>query len=160
MKGKSKALGFAETRVVKDLEEINSLVGVKIHFPDENNLLHFLIRVKPESGIWSKGQFDFEFQLSSNFPFERPKVKCLTKLWHPNIDLDGSICLNILRDNYTPAMSIAILVVGLQYLFASPNPDDPLNKEAAKQYKEDFNRFVVRAEEYMSMYCPTKPLGE
>lgn len=50
------------------------------------------------------------------------------KIYHPNIDLEGNVCLNILREDWKPVLSLQSIVVGLQFLFLEPNPDDPLNK--------------------------------
>ena len=56
------------------------------------------------------------------------QVKCEQKIYHPNIDLEGNVCLNILREDWKPVLTINSVVYGLQYLFLEPNPDDPLNK--------------------------------
>ncbi len=55
------------------------------------------------------------------------------QVYHPNIDLEGNVCLNILREDWKPVLTINAIVYGLQYLFLEPNPDDPLNKEAANE---------------------------
>jgi len=52
----------------------------------------------------------------------------IKKIYHPNIDLDGNICLNILREDWKPVLNINSILVGLQFLFLEPNPEDPLNK--------------------------------
>ena len=52
---------------------------------------------------------------------------CL-QIYHPNIDLDGNVCLNILREEWKPVLNINHIIYGLQFLFSEPNPDDPLNK--------------------------------
>ena len=52
----------------------------------------------------------------------------LTKIYHPNVDLEGNVCLNILREDWKPVLNLTSVMVGLQYLFLEPNPDDPLNK--------------------------------
>lgn len=70
--------------------------------------------------------------MGPNYPHEPPKVKCETKVYHPNIDLEGNVCLNILREDWNPVLTINSIIYGLQFLFLEPNPDDPLNKEAAE----------------------------
>ena len=72
----------------------------------------------------------------------------VVQVYHPNIDLEGKICLNILREDWKPVLSISSVIYGLQFLFLDPNPDDPLNKEAAQQFTENprlFESNVQRA---------------
>ena len=89
-------------------------------------------------------------------------MKCETKVYHPNIDLDGNVCLNILREDWKPVLTINSIVYGLQYLFLvstlsgrvdknqddtrffffqEPNPEDPLNKEAALELQNNRRLF-------------------
>jgi ubiquitin-conjugating enzyme E2 M len=81
------------------------------------------------------------------YPHEAPKVKSETKIYHPNIDLQGNVCLNILREDWKPVLSISSVVYGLLYLFLEPNPNDPLNHEAAQVLRQnagEFGRIVQR----------------
>ena len=74
-----------------------------------------------------------------------PKIRFLTKIYHPNIDLEGKVCLNILREDWKPVLNLNAVIVGLQFLFLEPNASDPLNKEAAedlRQSRENFRRNV------------------
>lgn len=66
-----------------------------------------------------------------------PKVVFNTKIYHPNIDDLGRICLNILNDMWTPPLNIRTVLLTIQRLFSCPNPDDPLNNIAAYQWKND-----------------------
>ena len=83
-----------------------------------------------EKGFYVKGTFKFTFKLNANYPHEPPKVLCRQKIYHPNIDLEGNVCLNILREDWKPVLNLNSILVGLQYLFLEPNADDPLNKGA------------------------------
>ena len=65
----------------------------------------------------------------------------LSQVYHPNIDLEGNVCLNILREDWKPVLSVSSIIFGLQYLFLDPNPDDPLNKEAAEALRENPRAF-------------------
>lgn len=63
--------------------------------------------------------------------FPMPRVHSMlivTKIYHPNVDLEGNVCLNILREDWKPVLNLNSVMVGLQYLFLEPNADDPLNK--------------------------------
>ena len=78
--------------------------------------------------MYKGGSFKFTFAINNNYPHEPPKVKCVPKVYHPNLDLDGNVCLNILREDWKPVLNLNAVMVGLQYLFLEPNADDPLNK--------------------------------
>ena len=67
--------------------------------------------------IYRGGKFGFSFNMPVSYPHEPPKVKCTTKVYHPNIDLEGNVCLNILREDWKPVLSISSIVYGLQFLF-------------------------------------------
>jgi ubiquitin-conjugating enzyme E2 M len=79
-------------------------------------------------GFYKGGKFRFTFKVNPNYPHDPPKVLCSHKIYHPNIDLEGNVCLNILREDWKPVLNINSILVGLQYLFLEPNADDPLNK--------------------------------
>lgn len=78
--------------------------------------------------MYKGGTFKFTFAINNNYPHEPPKVKCVPKVYHPNLDLEGNVCLNILREDWKPVLNLNAVMVGLQYLFLEPNADDPLNK--------------------------------
>jgi hypothetical protein len=63
------------------------------------------------------------------------------KIYHPNIDLEGSVCLNILREDWKPVLSLNSVMIGIQYLFLEPNASDPLNKEAAMELQKNKDKF-------------------
>lgn len=50
------------------------------------------------------------------------------QIYHPNVDVEGNVCLNILREDWKPVLNLNSVMVGLQYLFLEPNAEDPLNK--------------------------------
>ncbi|KAG8777010.1 NEDD8-conjugating protein ubc12, partial [Serendipita sp. 398] len=63
-------------------------------------------------------------------------------IYHPNVDLEGNVCLNILREDWKPVLNLNSVMVGLQYLFLEPNADDPLNKEAAQDLRSNRQNFI------------------
>lgn len=121
----------------------------RTEFPDPDDLLQFKLLIFPDEGFYRGGRFVFSFKIGPNYPHEPPKVKCVTKVYHPNIDLEGNVCLNILREDWKPVLTINSIVYGLQYLFLEPNPDDPLNKEAA--YELQSNRRSFEQSVYRTM---------
>lgn len=93
--------------------------------------------IKPDSGLWVGAKYTFSFQVPDNYPHTPPKVTCSPKIYHPNINYQGAVCLNILREDWKPVLDINAVIYGLIYLFYEPNPDDPLNREAADLFRND-----------------------
>ncbi|KAG9511260.1 NEDD8-conjugating enzyme Ubc12, partial [Fragariocoptes setiger] len=145
--GGSKA-SAAHLRVTKDLAEMSLPRTCKLEFPDQDDLLNFRLIVLPDEGYYRGGVFRFSFKILPTYPHEPPKVKCETLVYHPNIDLEGNVCLNILREDWKPVLTINSIVYGILYLFCEPNPEDPLNKEAAEVLQNNrklFEQNVKRA---------------
>eukprot|EP00798_Chlamydomonas_sp_ICE-L_P018206 gene18206-24650_t len=103
--------------------------------------MNFQMTIIPDEGVYKNGKFLFDFTISAGYPHDAPKVLCKTMVYHPNIDMEGKICLNILREDWKPVLSISSVVYGLQFLFLDPNPDDPLNKEAAQMFQDNPRQF-------------------
>ncbi|KAG6380906.1 E2 ubiquitin-conjugating enzyme [Boletus reticuloceps] len=111
-----------------DLTELDLPPTMKTHFSDPADLLNFTLTITPDEGMYRGGAFVFSFTINNNYPHEPPKVKCTQTIYHPNVDLEGNVCLNILREDWKPVLNLNSVMVGLQYLFLEPNADDPLNK--------------------------------
>ncbi|KAK1754801.1 putative E2 ubiquitin-conjugating enzyme [Echria macrotheca] len=146
--GKKKKVTAAQLRVQKDLSELSLGTTMKTEFPDPDNILSFILHIEPDEGMYRGGKFSFTFNITPSFPHEPPKVQCREKIYHPNIDLEGKVCLNILREDWKPVLNLNAVIVGLQFLFLEPNASDPLNKEAAEDLRtnrEGFKRNVRAA---------------
>ena len=161
MESENKTTGFAkptnasELRLSRDLAAVPELLpGIELTFPDPTKIRSFKVSFSPAQGLWHRGKFEFSFNITREWPYQPPKVLLLTKVWHPNISEDGHVCLNILKRNYNPTLTIVQIIVGLQFLFNEPNPNDPLNHAAAEQYNKAFDLFKNKAEEYIDLYCP------
>ncbi len=124
----------------------------KLNFPNSNELHKFTLTVSPQEGMWRGGDFYFTFEVPENYNHAPPIVHCTTKVWHPNIDNEGNVCLSLLRmssldlTGWAPTRTLWHVVLGLKSLFNELcDFNDPLNTEAAKHYfndKEDFQRKV------------------
>ena len=120
-------------RLKKDIAGLDLPPEVVLEFGTklngEEDQQNFTVTIHPtKDSYWSGGKYPFKFEISENYPYDPPQVLCTTKIWHPNIDLDGNVCLNILRKDWKPVLSINHVIFGLETLFLSPNPTDPLNK--------------------------------
>ncbi|XP_011031473.1 PREDICTED: probable NEDD8-conjugating enzyme Ubc12-like [Populus euphratica] len=140
-----------ELRLQKDITELNLPKSCCISFPDgKDSLMNFEVTIKPDEGYYKGGKFVFSFQVSPHYPHDAPKVKCKTKVYHPNIDLEGNVCLNILREDWTPILNINIIIYGLFNLLTQPNHEDPLNSDAANVLRDDPDEFKSNVKRAMS----------
>ncbi|KAK7857664.1 ubiquitin-conjugating enzyme e2 36 [Quercus suber] len=80
-------------------------------------------------------------------------VRFLTKIYHPNIDKLGRICLDILKDKWSPALQIRTVLLSIQALLSAPNPDDPLSENIAKHWKTNEAEAVETAKEWTRLYA-------
>jgi len=143
--GKTQRTSPAELRAQKDISEMDPIPGTKVTFPDTNNIMKFDVAIKPSDGLYANATFQFLVDIPNSYPYDPPKVLCQTMVYHPNIDWDGKVCLNILRQEWMPVLSLGSVIFGLMTLFLEPNADDPLNKEAAQLMLDkpsDFQRNV------------------
>jgi ubiquitin-conjugating enzyme E2 D/E len=107
----------------------------------------------PEDSPYSGGVFFLKIEFPSDYPFKPPKVQFSTKIYHPNINSNGSICLDILKDQWSPALTVSKVLLSISSLLTDPNPDDPLVPEIAQLYKTDINAYNEKAREWTNTYC-------
>ncbi|CAO2818317.1 unnamed protein product [Amaranthus hypochondriacus] len=125
------------SRVQKELQECNkdvNLSGISVK-PKADSLSHLIGTIPgPVDSPYEGGSFMIDIVLPDGYPFEAPKMKFLTKVWHPNISSQsGAICLDILKDQWSPALTMKTALVSIQALLSAPQPDDPQDAVVAKQ---------------------------
>ncbi|XP_041118432.1 NEDD8-conjugating enzyme UBE2F-like isoform X3 [Polyodon spathula] len=124
--------------------EANLPSTCKVNFPDVNKLHHFQLDVTPDEGYYQSGKFQFEVEVPEAYNMVPPKVKCLTRIWHPNITETGEICLSLLRQHsidgtgWAPTRTLKDLL----------NFDDPLNIEAAEHHLRDKDDFRSKVQDF------------
>jgi len=148
-------------RLTKDLSQIDIPKNATMTFPNKDDITNFDVTVRPEEGsYWHGATYSFSVSVPNDYPHEPPKIICNTKIYHPNIDLNGKVCLNILRQDWKPVLDINNVILGLLFLFIEPNPNDPLNEEAAELMRKDkkqFSDFVkksLKGYQYKDVYFP------
>ncbi|XP_058031915.1 ubiquitin-conjugating enzyme E2 T [Ahaetulla prasina] len=106
---------------------------------------------------YEKGVFALEVIVPERYPFEPPKMRFLTPIYHPNIDSAGRICLDVLRlppkGAWRPSLNIATLLTSIQILMNEPNPDDPLMADISSEYKYNKQAFLKNARQWTEKYA-------
>ncbi|KAG0567016.1 hypothetical protein KC19_7G104300 [Ceratodon purpureus] len=122
--------------------------------PSEENLRYFNVMILgPSQSPYEGGVFKLELFLPEEYPMAAPKVRFLTKIYHPNIDKLGRICLDILKDKWSPALQIRTVLLSIQALLSAPNPDDPLAENIAKHWKTNEAEAMETAREWTKAYA-------
>ncbi|KAJ5652463.1 ubiquitin-conjugating enzyme [Penicillium longicatenatum] len=122
--------------------------------PHGDDLFHWQATIMgPGDSPYSGGVFFLNIQFPTDYPFKPPKVNFTTRIYHPNINSNGSICLDILRDQWSPALTISKVLLSICSMLTDPNPDDPLVPEIAHVYKTDRPRYEATAREWTRKYA-------
>ncbi|KAF5832753.1 ubiquitin-conjugating enzyme/RWD-like protein [Dunaliella salina] len=126
-------------RIIKETQRLLSEPAPGISAsPSEDNLRYFNVMILgPSQSPYEGGVFKLELFLPEDYPMAPPKVRFLTKIYHPNVDKLGRICLDILKDKWSPALQIRTVLLSIQALLSAPNPDDPLADNVAQHWKSD-----------------------
>ena len=137
-------------RIKKETERLSTDPVVGIYAtPDENNFRHFHVQISgPADTPYYGGLFKAELFLPDEYPMVPPKVLFRTKIYHPNIDKLGRICLDILKKNWSPALQIRAVLVSIQSLLSDANLEDPLDEEVAEHFKNDAEGAAEKAREW------------
>jgi len=109
--------------------------------------------IGPEGSPYSGGLFQLIISFPTDYPFKPPKVQFMTKIFHPNINANGGICLDILKDQWSPALSIGKVLLSISSLLTDANPSDPLVPEIAKLYVNNRAEFDRTAREWTLRYA-------
>jgi ubiquitin-conjugating enzyme E2 D/E len=109
--------------------------------------------IGPTETPYEGGIFNLKILFPADYPFKSPKITFETKIYHPNINSNGSICLDILKDQWSPALSITKVLLSICSLLSDPNPDDPLSPEIANIYKTNKEQFNINAREFTLKYA-------
>eukprot|EP01004_Peranema_trichophorum_P009583 NODE_8330_length_688_cov_97.883186_g7708_i0.p1 GENE.NODE_8330_length_688_cov_97.883186_g7708_i0~~NODE_8330_length_688_cov_97.883186_g7708_i0.p1 ORF type:complete len:192 (+),score=47.65 NODE_8330_length_688_cov_97.883186_g7708_i0:54-578(+) len=139
----------AKRRLLRDLRKIQDdpPQGVTGAPMDDNIFSWNAIILGPDDTCWEGGTFQLTMTFTEDYPNKAPKVVFVTKMFHPNIYADGSICLDILQNNWSPIYDVSAILTSIQSLLTDPNPNSPANGEAAKLYRDDRRMYERRVKE-------------
>ncbi|XP_021513570.1 ubiquitin-conjugating enzyme E2 N-like [Meriones unguiculatus] len=142
-------------RIIKKTQRLlaEPVPGIKAE-PDESNAHYFHVVIAgPQDSPFEGGTFKLELFLSEEYPMAAPKVRFMTKIYHPNVDKLGRICLDILKDKWSPALQICTVLLSIQALLSAPNPDDPLANDVAEQWKTNEAQAIETARAWTRLYA-------
>ena len=145
-------------RIVKETQRLiaEPVTGISAT-PYADNLRYFAVSVEgPPDSPYAQGVFQMELFLPADYPMAPPKVRFLTKIYHPNVDKLGRICLDILNDKWSSALQIRTVLLSIQALLSAPNPDDPLDTGVAEMWKTNEKEALRRAKEFTESFAKPK----
>ena len=109
--------------------------------------------IGPTETPYEGGVFHLKMTFPTDYPFKAPAVIFTTRIYHPNINDNGSICLDILKDQWSPVLTVSKLLLSICSLLNEPNPNDPLMPSIANLYKTNREQFNANAKEYTLKYA-------
>ena len=146
---------MAVQRIEKELENLladppsNCSAG-----PVGNDIYHWQATLMgPSDSPFEGGVFFLNIKFPSDYPFKPPKIMFSTKIYHPNINPGGGICLDILKDQCSPALTISKVLLSICSLLTDPNPDDPLVPEIADIYVKNREQYNLNAMAHTFQYA-------
>ncbi|MCO5575910.1 hypothetical protein L7F22_029717 [Adiantum nelumboides] len=140
---------MASKRVQKELNDMRKDPPASVSAgPVDENLFHWQATIMgPNDSPFAGGVFFISIHFPPDYPFKPPRV------FHPNINSHGSICLDILKEQWSPALTVIKVLLSVCSLLMDPNPDDPLVPEIAQLYKKDRVQYEDMARSWTQKYA-------
>ncbi|KIJ40413.1 hypothetical protein M422DRAFT_120718, partial [Sphaerobolus stellatus SS14] len=139
-------------REISDLKKEN--MGGLTLGPTEDSLFQWRGSIPgPEGSCYEGGVFWMDIILPQDYPFSAPKVLFTTRIYHMNISDRGNVCIDVLKNNWSPALSLYKVLLSLSSLLTDPNPKDPLVPEIAREYVQDRTRHNRTAQQWVQNYA-------
>lgn len=139
------------TRLAKEYKNIitNKIENISAGMIDDDITHWQAIIIGPLETPFENELLKLDIKFPDEYPFKPPIVKFITSVWHPNVGSNGNICLDILKDNWSPTLVTSKVLLSICSLLSDPNTKDPLNGTAAREYDNDRNKYVQNVKKYL-----------
>lgn len=146
---------MAAKRVRKELREItkDALSNCSAGPEGDDMFTWSAVIMGPEGSVYHGGVFRLRIRFPPDYPFKPPKITFVTKIYHPNVNANGCICLDVLKDQWSPALTITKVLLSISSLLTDPNPDDPLVPDIATLYRTNRAVYNETAKEWVQKYA-------
>jgi ubiquitin-conjugating enzyme E2 D/E len=154
----SKKPMIRNNRILSDLKNLanhdipETIKDVQINEEDMYDE-HYVFIKGPKDTPFENGIFKLSIKLPNDYPYKPPKMYFLTRVYHPNISADGSICIDILKDQWSSALRLNTVLLSLSDLLANPNPNDPLVPDIANEYKTNKEKYNQKVIDYVKKFA-------
>lgn len=143
-------------RLNKEMNDLNKapLDGVTIALTNDDLTQWHVTILGPEGSPFLGGKFLVHLDFSDSYPFKPPKIKFLTKIYHPNVKTDtGEICTQAIEKQWVPTLNAKFVIEAILSVIKNPTLDNALEPEIGQQFSSNYNTFAATAAEWVLLYA-------
>mmetsp|Transcript_16253 Transcript_16253/g.32429 ORF Transcript_16253/g.32429 Transcript_16253/m.32429 type:complete len:148 (-) Transcript_16253:66-509(-) len=143
-------------RLTKELADLqNDPLDFCTCGPIEDDLMHWSAMITgPDESPYVGGVFNLDIQFSAEYPFKAPRVRFVTRVYHPNVKSDtGELCADMITEHWSPTLNVRYIIETVRRFMVEPNVESPLEAEIARQFTEDRDAFNETCAKWVSDYA-------
>jgi ubiquitin-protein ligase len=141
-------------RIQADLKLIRTEPPPGVRLIQQKTLLEWEAEIDgPEQTAWENGTFRLTLTFPPDYPFKPPSVRFTTPIFHPNVNQQGGICLDLLIDRWLPSYHAGSLLVSIRSFLDDPNPEHGLNSESLELFRRDRAAYNARVRRHIEQYA-------